>query len=126
MLRRPVLLHTDPETTGSNNISTRQRACPKKTVATQTEGLSRDVAIQVSVCSECLSLLLPMEDGKYATCMRCKQVDELLNLVVELGEEVEKLRTIRECKREIDWWSDSVRKVQRLHSPSCSGPSPLL
>ena len=35
-------------------------------------------------------------------CVRCKQVDELLSLVVELREEVERLRTIGECEREID------------------------
>ena len=41
-------------------------------------------------------------------CVRCEQVDELLSLVVELREEVERLRTIRECEWEIDWWSDSL------------------
>ena len=59
---------------------------------------------------ECQSLLLPREDGKDATCVRCEQVDELLSLVVELREEVERLRTIRECEQ-IDWWSDSERKM---------------
>ena len=53
-------------------------------------------------------LLLLMEDGKDATCMRCEQVDELLSLVVKLREEVENLRTIRECEWEADWWSDSL------------------
>ena len=59
-------------------------------------------------------------------CVRCEQVDELLSLVVELREEVERLRTIRECEQEIDWWSDSERKMQRSHPPNRSGPSPLL
>ena len=40
--------------------------------------------------------------------MRCEQVDELLSLVVELKEEVQRLRTIRACEQEIDWWSDSL------------------
>ena len=71
---------------------------PKKTVVTQTEGLPRNVAIQVSGCRECLNLLLLREDGKDTTCMRCEQVDELLSLVVELREKVERLRTIRECE----------------------------
>ena len=75
---------------------------------------------------ECQSLLLPREDGKDATCVRCEQVDELLSLVVELREEVERLRTIRECEQEIDWWSDSERKMLRSHPPNRSGPSPLL
>jgi len=77
-------------------------------VATQTESLPRNVVVQVSGCTECLNLLLLRENGKDATCMRCEQVDELLSLVVELREEVERLRTIRECKWEIDWWSDSL------------------
>ena len=91
LLRRPALLRTVPETSSLNTVSTRQRACPKKTVATQREGLPRNVAVQVSGCRECQSLLLPREDGNDATCVRC----ELLSLVVELREEVEKLRTIR-------------------------------
>lgn len=45
-------------------------------------------------------------------CVRCEQVDELLSLVVELREEVERLRTIRECEREIDWWSDSLKDAE--------------
>jgi len=100
-----------------NMVSTRQRACTRKTVATQTEGLPRNVAVQVSGCRECQSLLLPREDGKDATCVRCEQVDELLSLVVELKEEVERLRTIRECEREIDWWSDSLRERCRDSAP---------
>ncbi|XP_042725317.1 uncharacterized protein LOC122178868 [Lagopus leucura] len=94
-------------------VLTRKRASHAKTVATQTEGLLNNVAVQVSGCRECLSLLLPGEDGKDATCVRCEQLDELLNLVVELREEVGRLRTIRECEREIDWWSDSLRERRR-------------
>ena len=89
-------------------VSTRQRACSEKTVATQREGLPRNVAVQVSGCRECLSLLLPGEGGRDSTCVRCEQVDELLSLVVELKEEVERLRAIRECEQETDWWSDSL------------------
>ena len=96
LLRRPALLRTVPETSSLNMVSTRQRACPKKAVAPQTEGVPRNVAVQVSGCRECQSLLLPREDGKDATSVRCEHVDELLSLVVELREEVERLRTIRE------------------------------
>ena len=78
LLRRPALLWTVPETSSLYMVSTRQQACPKKTVATQTEGLPRNVAVEVSSCRECQSLLLPREDGKDATCVRCEQVDELL------------------------------------------------
>ena len=89
-------------------VLTRKCASHAKTVATQTEGLLNNVAVQVSGCQECLSLLLLGEDGKDATCVRCEQLDELLNLVVKLRQEVDRLRTIRECEWEIDWWSDSL------------------
>ena len=87
---------------------------------TQTDGLSRNVAVQVSGCRECLSLLLPGEGGRDSTCVRCEQVDELLSLVVELKEEVERLRTIRVCEWEIDLWSDSLA-CQR---EGCQGDTP--
>ena len=64
LLRRPALLRTVPETSSLNMVSTRQRACPKKTVATQREGLPRNVAVQVSGYRQCQSLLLPREDEK--------------------------------------------------------------
>ena len=75
---------------------------------TQTDGLSRNVAVQVSCCRECLSLLLPGEGSRDSTCVRCEQVDELLSLVVEHKEQVQRLRTIRECEWETDWQSDSL------------------
>ena len=53
-------------------------------------------------------MLLPEEGGRDSTCVRHEQVDEHLSLVVELKEEVERLRTIREYEQEIDWWSDSL------------------
>lgn len=34
---------------------------------------------------------------------------ELPSLVVELKEEAERLRAIRECEWEIIWWSDSLK-----------------
>ena len=93
------------ETTGLNMV--RQQTYPKKTVATHREGLPRNVAVQVSSCKECLSLLLLEEGVRDSTCVRCEQVDELLSMVVELQEEVERL-SIRECEQESDWWSDSL------------------
>jgi len=95
LLRRPALLLAASEITGLNMVSTRQQACPKETVVTQTEGLSRNVAVQGFSCRECLNLLLPGEGGRSSTCVRCEQVDELLSMVVELKEEVERLRTTR-------------------------------
>ena len=53
------------------------------------EGLPRNMAVQVSGCKECLSLLLPAEGGRVSTCVRCEQMNELLSLVVELKEKVE-------------------------------------
>ena len=68
LLRRPALLRTVPETSSLNMVSTRQQACTKRTMVTQTEGLHRNVAVQVSGCRECQSLLLQREDGKDAMC----------------------------------------------------------
>lgn len=65
------------------------------------DGLSRNVAVQVFGCRECLSLLLPRESSRDSTCVRCEQVNELFSLVVELREEMEKLRTIWECEQKI-------------------------
>ena len=120
----PALLLADPETASSDAVSTRRRACSEMTVATQTEGLPRTVAVRVSGCRECQSLLLPGEDGRDATCARCEQVDELLSLVVKLREKLERLKTIRVQAE--DWWSDSLQERQRLHPPNCSGPIPFL
>ena len=50
----------------------------------QTDDLLRNVAVQVSGCRMCLSLLLMGEGGRDSTCMRCEQLDVLLSLVVEL------------------------------------------
>ena len=72
------------------------------------EGLPKNVAVQVSGYGDCLSLLLPGEGGRDSACVRCERVDELIQLVVELKEEMQRLRAIRECEREIDWWSDSL------------------
>ena len=101
-------------------VSTRQRTCPKKTVATQAEGLPRNVAVKVSGYRECLSLLLPREGCRDSTCVRCEQVDELLSLVVELKEDVERLRTIREWEWKTDLWSDLLA-CQR---EGCKGDTP--
>ncbi|PKU47384.1 hypothetical protein llap_2286 [Limosa lapponica baueri] len=44
-----------------------------------------------------------MEGSGDNTCVRCEQVNDLLSLVAQLKDEVERLRSIRECEREIDW-----------------------
>ena len=120
LLRRPAFLLAVSETASLNMVSTRQQAYSKKILTTQTEGLPRNVAVQVSGCRECLGLLLPGEGGRGSTSVRCEQVDELLSLVVELKEEVERLRTIREREREIDCWSDSLACWRE----GCQGDTP--
>jgi len=84
------------------------------------EGLPRNVAAQVPSCKDCLSLLLPGEGGRDSTCVRCEQVNELLSLVMELKEEVERLRAIRECEWETDWWSDLLV----CQKEGCQGDTP--
>ena len=51
--------------------------------------------------------------------MRCDQVDDLLSWVAELQEEAERLRSIRESEKDIDWWNyalPSLRQKQE-HPP---------
>ena len=107
LLRRPALLLTDLRLQVHTWSLPDSGLAPKK-LMTQTEGLPRNLVIQVCGCGDCLSLQLPGEDGKDTTCMSSKQVDELLIVVVEVREEAERLRTIRECEREIGWWCDSL------------------
>ena len=86
------------------------------------QGLSRTVAIQVSGCRECESLLLPWESGRYSICVRCEPVEDLLGTLAELKEEVERLRAIRDCEQESDWWSSALA-CQRER---CQGDIPQL
>ncbi|PKU29756.1 death-associated protein 1 [Limosa lapponica baueri] len=57
-----------------------------------------------------------MEGSGDNTCVSYEQVNGLLSLVVELKEEVERLRTIRECEREIDWWTHSLRVREHVEA----------
>jgi len=43
------------------------------------------------------------------TCVRCEQVDDLLSMMAALKEEVERLRSFRDCAQEVDSWCNSVR-----------------
>lgn len=38
-------------------------------------------------------------------CMMCEQVGDLLSVVAQLKEKVERL-SMKECKQEINWWSN--------------------
>ena len=96
-------------------VYTRQKALSRKSVANQTECPLKNAAVQVSGCRECMSLLLTSEGSRDTMCVRCEQVDDLLSLVAELKEEVERLRAIRECEREIDRWSNSLSGLKERH-----------
>ncbi|KAK4828521.1 hypothetical protein QYF61_026943 [Mycteria americana] len=54
------------------------------------------------------------------SCVRCDQADDLLCMVAELREEVERLRSIREAEKEIDWWCHALprpRQEQEQQQP---------
>ncbi|GAB0204581.1 hypothetical protein GRJ2_002923700 [Grus japonensis] len=85
----------------------------RKHVATQTELPQKHAATQLSGCRDCLNLALAGEGTSEIGCLRCDQVDDLLSLVAELREEVERLRSIREVEREIDWWSQALPSLRQ-------------
>jgi len=64
-------------------------------VGTQTEVPHKHTAVQVSGCRECLSLAFVPEDSRDNSCVWCDLVNDLLILVAELKEEVERLKRIR-------------------------------
>jgi len=84
----------------------------RRSVGTQTEVPRKHTAVQVSGCRRCLSLVLVPEGSRDNGCVRCEQVNDLLSLVAELKEEVERLRSIRECERKIDWWSCTLPSLR--------------
>jgi len=101
-------------------VSTCRKTVARRSMGTQTEVLHKHTAVQVSGCRECLSLALVPEDSRDNGCVECDQVNDLLSLVVELKEEVERLRSIRESESEIDWWSrtlPSLRPRQQEAAP---------
>lgn len=48
-------------------------------------------AVQVSDRGECLILSLLQEGSRDTTCVGCEQVEDLLSIMVELNEELERL-----------------------------------
>ncbi|GAB0204880.1 mitochondrial enolase superfamily member 1 [Grus japonensis] len=113
-LKRPARLTaiTLPEALDLAMVSTRLKAVARKNMVTQTDRPRKHAAVQVSGCRECLSLSLLLEGSGHTTCVRCEQVGDLLSMVAELKEEVERLRSIRECEREIDWWTFTLPSLQ--------------
>ena len=57
-----------------------------------------------------------MPDDGGRTCIRCDQLNDLLSLVIDLKEEVERLRTIKDCEREIDRWCQSLSASRSWHT----------
>ena len=80
----------------------KRKTAAKKNVEIQTEVPKQNASMQVSGCSECLAFEAVLGEGD-STCVRCNELNDLLSLVVDLKEEVERLRSIKECEREIDW-----------------------
>lgn len=80
-----------------------ERKTAKKNVDTQTVVPKQHASTQVSGCSECQSLAFALLGEGDSTCVRCDQVNDLFSFVVDLKDEVERLRSIKECEREIDW-----------------------
>jgi len=81
-------------------------------VGTQTEVPHKHTAVQVSGCRECLSLAVLPEDSRDHSCVQCDQVNDLLSLVAELKEKLRRLMSIRECEREIYWWSCTLPSLR--------------
>jgi len=84
------------------------KAVTRQNVVTHSELPHKQAAVQFSGYKECLSLSLVLEGSRQYVCVRCDRVDDLLTLVAELKEEGERLRSIRECEWEIDWWSHAL------------------
>ena len=87
---------------------------------TQTESMNVRATVQVSGSKEYLALSLLQEGSWDTTCVWCEEVEDLLSLVVELKEEVEKLRSIWDCGKGIDGWSCARPS---LHE-GCGGDAP--
>ena len=102
--------------TASKNVETqrevpcsrKRKAVAKKNVATQTKVTKQHASTQVSDYSECQSLAFAVLGEGDSTCVRCDQVNDLLSLVVDLEEEVERLRSIKECEKEMGWWCQTL------------------
>lgn len=69
-------------------------------VATQTEFAWKYAAIKASDCEEWQSLSLVTDGSHENCCVSCGEVHDLLSLVLELWEEAETLRRIRETEKE--------------------------
>ena len=98
----------------------RWRAAAERDMETQTESMNVRATVQVSGSKEYLALSLLQEGSWDTTCVQCEQVDDLLSLVVELKEKLERLRSISDCAKGIDWWSCTLSSLQEW----CGGDAP--
>lgn len=106
-LRRPAHLLAAPQTTNLAMVSTRQKVLERKKSDTDWVPVHKCGCPGFWLQGVPLSLLLLVEGGRDTTCMRCEQVEDLLIPVAELEEE-ERLRSIRDCEQEVDWWTNSL------------------
>jgi len=97
----------------------------KKNVETQTEVQKQDASAQVSGCRECQSLTFAVLGEGDSTCVRCDQLNDLLSQVADLMQEGERLRSIKECEREIDSWYQTL-PAPRSWQPDEAVSHPLL
>lgn len=59
---------------------------------------AKNVAIHVFSYRESLSLQLQDKGSRNSTCMRCEKLEYLLNMVIDLKEEMERLRSVWMCE----------------------------
>ena len=85
-----------------------RKSAAKKNVETQSEIPKQHASVQVSGCGKCQSLAFAVLGDGDSNCVR----RDLLSLVVDLKEEVKRLRTIKECEREIDCWCQSLSALR--------------
>ena len=53
-------------------------------------------------------MFLLVSEGSSENCERCAQIEELLHLVAGLWDEVDRLGSIQESKKGVDWWNHTV------------------
>ena len=98
--------------------------------AAQAELRWEHAAAQVPGCRVCPALTPVPGGSSEHTCERCAEVEELLRVVTELQEEASRLRSIRECETEIDYWNCTLpslgqaRQADRTYDTEDSLSSP--
>ena len=114
--RRKATARKHVETQTEVPCTRKRRAVAKKSVATQTEIPKQHASVQVAGCNECQSLALEVPGDGGNACVRCDQINDLLSLVACLREEVERLRAIKDCEKEIDWWCQALSAPRSQHA----------